>query len=785
MIRINHKKLIAFMMTIVTLAGNCQISYAEEIKEDINILESVSGNDISSVSGNEISDDIANIPEDTDVLEKENYLVNYKVKLLYGETDSIFGTVSKQEETATLNDNGEYVFEGCTAEAIEGFMFDYWTDEEGNVISKEKTFIPSELKETATYTATFKKIFIDQEIEKDIEGLNIKVKGQMPEGIILNTKILNDIEKTKELVENEVDGKDVLTVKISKSIDIELLYSDGTPWQPVDDGKNVNITISGLEIEEKNDTSVESEISVYRIEDDNSTVTDMNADIDREEGTVNFDTNHFTEYTVTINSKTYTYSEDTTWQNDWHYYISGEYIEISYYDGKSTDIVIPTFAVIDGKAYQVILGGNMTSLAVNYGDITSVTIEDDVIIDQASTLFYGFSNLKTVNMEGADCSKEDNAYGMFSGCYNIENITLPLRWGKITDTSSMFNSCYKLKNIYNLDKLDTSNVEEMDHMFSGCRLFETLDLSFFNTSSLKSIQYMFQECTNLRELKLFKAEHLENVFGAFSLCSNLKELDLSPFNLSNITSSYNLDLSIEKNIEKLVAPTGMLNGKLYLNGEMGIENADSIFIEERTTYLDSGVDYTGKTFVRGFTLEFIKRKSYANTEQVTSYVVKKGSDASGVEEGVWVDDTLVNEVTLTNITENTRVYQIIPEYKVSLPAVIEMEENNYYHRNQFYGELRIDCYKSMPINKKLKISLKPKPFVNTENPNYTAKSYVCNYYNEGEKVSSDSEEPYSELFDGTSITHYYEYFCKQEDIKMGGSYNGGIDISFEIVDVNS
>ena len=106
----------------------------------------------------------------------------------------------------------------------------------------------------------------------------------------------------------------------------------------------------------------------------------------------------------------------------------------------------------------------------------------------------------------------------------------------------MFNSeVYeqKLRNILDLDlsSFDTSQVTDMQLMFSGMRNLTTLDLSSFDTSKATDMKYMFRDMSNLTTLDLsnFDTSEVKNMGSMFSRMSNLTALNLSNFNTSEVT----------------------------------------------------------------------------------------------------------------------------------------------------------------------------------------------------------------------------------------------------------
>ena len=116
----------------------------------------------------------------------------------------------------------------------------------------------------------------------------------------------------------------------------------------------------------------------------------------------------------------------------------------------------------------------------------------------------------------------------------------------------------------NLNSLDTSNVNDMNCMFSYCNNLTTLDLSNFDTSNVTNIESMFSWCYSLEELDIrnFNVNNIEYVNCMFEGCRMLHTLRLD--NCSNDT--------INKIINSVGFPTGQvnvdgeyINRKIYVN----------------------------------------------------------------------------------------------------------------------------------------------------------------------------------------------------------------------------
>ena len=99
----------------------------------------------------------------------------------------------------------------------------------------------------------------------------------------------------------------------------------------------------------------------------------------------------------------------------------------------------------------------------------------------------------------------------------------------------LFNNCPRLKKIQ-MNGLNTANVESMRSMFEGCRGLKTLDLSLINTEKTTDMMWMFRGCTSLKNLNLknFNTTRVTTMLGMFDDCAALTDLDLSSFDMSSV-----------------------------------------------------------------------------------------------------------------------------------------------------------------------------------------------------------------------------------------------------------
>lgn len=158
---------------------------------------------------------------------------------------------------------------------------------------------------------------------------------------------------------------------------------------------------------------------------------------------------------------------------------------------------------------------------------------------------------------------------MFGACISLTSLDLSMFYtNNVQSMMGLFENCQKLQTL-NIQNFNTSNVNDMSSMFFGCKSLTSLDLSNFNTSSivsfcevfdseLQQIVYkgMFQNCTNLQELKLSQEFVVGNAMvltNMFSGCESLKALDLSNFDMASVSDVTNMLYGMTS-LSKIVSP---------------------------------------------------------------------------------------------------------------------------------------------------------------------------------------------------------------------------------------
>ena len=124
---------------------------------------------------------------------------------------------------------------------------------------------------------------------------------------------------------------------------------------------------------------------------------------------------------------------------------------------------------------------------------------------------------------------------MFYACSSLQSLDLSnFNTSNVRDMQYMFQSCHFQS--LDLSNFDTSKVTNMDGMFMSFQSSQSLDLSNFNTSNVNNMQYMFL-MSSLQSLDLsnFDTSKVTNMNAMFGY-SSLKSLDLSNFNTSKLDS---------------------------------------------------------------------------------------------------------------------------------------------------------------------------------------------------------------------------------------------------------
>ena len=190
-------------------------------------------------------------------------------------------------------------------------------------------------------------------------------------------------------------------------------------------------------------------------------------------------------------------------------------------------------------------GVKATSLDISSLDTSNVT--------NMAYMFYYTKNLSSIDLSHLNTSKVTDMSGMFA---DTGVTTLDLSKLKTSNVTNMFRMFYETQNLtnVNLSNLNTSKVTNMFQMFYASAI-PSIDLNGLDTSSLENMGQMFANTHNLETVDLSPL-NLSNVTSAEVLLneSNVKELDLTGISWDKLNSdSFNLMFTGAKKLEVLNA----------------------------------------------------------------------------------------------------------------------------------------------------------------------------------------------------------------------------------------
>lgn len=155
--------------------------------------------------------------------------------------------------------------------------------------------------------------------------------------------------------------------------------------------------------------------------------------------------------------------------------------------------------------------------------------------------FENLRNVQTIEgMEYLDTSQVTNMERMFTQMRNLREIDVShFDTRNVTNMNSLF---YRMESLVKLDlsSFDTSNVTDMTWMFGFMGNLQELDISHFDTQNVLEMNNMFSYMRNLVELDVthFDTRNVTRMDYMFFDNRSLRELDLSSFDTGNVTTMH-------------------------------------------------------------------------------------------------------------------------------------------------------------------------------------------------------------------------------------------------------
>lgn len=246
-----------------------------------------------TMDGNIVSTSNTFVPGKDQIVEGASFTANFRslipeekfVTVSY--SAQLGGRVTKTSETININDE-DARFEGATASPVNKYyQFTAWIDGNGNPVSTESTFVPSDIYADASYTACFEKLsnMPAQDFTGSAGGMNVSVsadEGIFPEGTTMTVTAIGDDEAMAAATDALGDN-----VKSAKGVDITFRNAEGEEVEPAN-AKYVHVSISIAD-------SLEGESFSVVHKDDNDNVSVVSS---ANESGAEFDANSFSVYIV-------------------------------------------------------------------------------------------------------------------------------------------------------------------------------------------------------------------------------------------------------------------------------------------------------------------------------------------------------------------------------------------------------------------------------------------------------------------------------------------------------
>jgi len=216
--------------------------------------------------------------------------------------------------------------------------------------------------------------------------------------------------------------------------------------------------------------------------------------------------------------------------------------------------------------------------------------------ENSSYLFQDFTNVEKIEFNNNFDTKNVLYMSfMFRSCMNLISLDLSsFDTSNVISMLYMFHRCKKLS-FLDISSFNTSNVTNMQEMFAGGNKLTTLDLTNFNTSKVTNMQGMFTTWDNVTSSSQGN-ESIENIiFGEYFVTNKVTKmndmfsgqlyntLDLSNFDTSKVTTMFHMF-------------NGCRNLKtIYVNNSFitsSVTNSDGMFMNDTNLIGGNGTLYS-------------------------------------------------------------------------------------------------------------------------------------------------------------------------------------------------
>ncbi len=225
-------------------------------------------------------------------------------------------------------------------------------------------------------------------------------------------------------------------------------------------------------------------------------------------------------------------------EKKWNYTLENNHIILSdlKYNNTDKNIIVYDKYTVNGVEYQTKIRGNkFGSISFsNKKSLETIKFGDNIDFSEmisCSSMFSGCSNLRSVDLgTGFDTSNVVNINSMFSACTSLLSIDVSnFKFDNQYDAYNMFNDCTNLIEIKGLSTLITSKCININSILLGCRslILECISsIKNWDISNVTNIRFAISGCTQLELLDVsgWNVLNVEAMDGIFSNCTNLKEI---------------------------------------------------------------------------------------------------------------------------------------------------------------------------------------------------------------------------------------------------------------------
>ena len=189
---------------------------------------------------------------------------------------------------------------------------------------------------------------------------------------------------------------------------------------------------------------------------------------------------------------------------------------------------------IDGVLQKDNEGNNITSMSLDLTKPTGIKIKGQFTVQDSTCDMYDF--FVADGLESVVYVQNT----MFQRCTGITNLDLTYFNTSTVRTvmQNLFAGCTALKTV-NINNFDVNRVESISSLFNGCKSLESVDMSNWkNTSNIDWGESLFKDCISLKSVKLPEFSSLTTIRGMFAGCTALEYVDMSGIKANGLSLGY-------------------------------------------------------------------------------------------------------------------------------------------------------------------------------------------------------------------------------------------------------